>query len=539
MADRYDVAVIGAGHNGLVAAAYLARAGLSVVVLERRHLVGGAVASQEVFPGFRFETGTFRVSRLHPTLAKDIGARVVQGSIDSPTEDGEVELVPLDPAVFSPGESGDHLTLWRDPQRSADEIRRRSDRDARRLPEFAELVNRTSAFLAGLYDAPPPDLLSRRASDLLDLLRIGRRLRAAGKRDMIEILRVLPMTVAEVLDEWFETEGLKGALAGAGLTGICQGPMSGGTAFMFFHSHVGGTPGTLRDSVVVRGGSGALARALERFARSAGADIRTDAPVARILLKDSTAVAVVLDDGEEIAASHVMSNADPHRTFTQLLDPAVLDPAFMRAVSNIRYRGACARVNLALAELPRFEGIASGGELMRGLISIGPSIPYLERAYDATKYGLPSEEPHLECVIPSLIDESAAPPGQHVMSILVQYVPYRLRQGVWDDEAREELGDHVIGTLARYAPNIESAILHRQVLTPLDLETQFGLTEGNIYHGEMTLDQLVFMRPVPGWARYRTPIRNVYMCGAGTHPGGGVTGYPGFNAARRLLEDIR
>ncbi|MGD8697828.1 MAG: NAD(P)/FAD-dependent oxidoreductase [Gemmatimonadales bacterium] len=538
MNDVYDAIVIGAGHNGLVTAAYLAKAGFRVLALERRDVVGGAAVTEEAFPGFKFETGAHRINRLHPMLARDLRSAVGRASGSGLSQTyGTLDFAPSDPTVFAPLPDGGYLTLWRDLERSKEAVSRFSKADADKWSDFSALVFKASGLLAELYDDAPPDVMSNKTSDLWELLRLGREFRRLGKRDMTEVLRVLPMTIRELLDEWFETDALKGALGAAGITGLRQGPMAAGTAFMFLHQHAGAARGVFRGCEIVRGGLGNLINALEAFALERGVEIRKNAAVERILVKEGRAVGVVLADGSEVSARRVVSSLDPKRTFLGLLDPMELDPEFARAVRNIRMKGICAKVNLALGVLPEFRSLPSDGPHLGGLISIGPSLRYLERAYDDAKYGCISAEPYLEAFIPSLHDPGMAPPGQHVMSILVQYAPYHLREGSWDEVQREELGDIVVKTLAGYAPNIEAAILHRQVLTPLDLESRFGLTEGNIYHGEMTLDRLFFMRPVAGWARYRAPIENLYLCGAGTHPGGGVTGAPGYIAAREILKD--
>jgi phytoene dehydrogenase-like protein len=540
MKDAYDAIVIGAGHNGLVTSAYLAKAGLRVLALERRELVGGAAVTEEVFPGFKFETGAHRVSRLHPILARDLKSAVAKAEASGLSQTyGKPEFVACDPTVFTPLPDGDHLTLWRHPERSKNAVSRFSKADADKWTDFSALVSKATGFLGSLQEDVPPDVLSRKTSDLWELFRLGREFRRLGKRDMTEVMRILPMTVRELLDEWFETDALKGTLGAAGITGLFQGPMGAGTALMFLHQHVGAAPGVFRGVGILRGGTGNLIRALEAFALEAGAEIRRQAWADRILVEEDRAVGVALANGEEIMARRVVSAVDPKRTFLDLLDSVHLDPSFLRAVRNIKFKGICAKVNLALGELPNFSCLTGDGEHLRGLISISPTLHYLERAFDAAKYGRYSAEPYLEAVIPSLHDPGMAPPDQHVMSVFVQYAPYHLADGGWDDAKREDLGDIVTRTLAAYAPNLESAILHRQVLTSLDLESMFGLTEGNIYHGEMTLDQLFFLRPVPGWSRYRAPVENLYLCSAGAHPGGGVTGGPGFNAAREMLKDVR
>lgn len=526
MSAAYDAIVVGAGHNGLTAAAYLASADLRVLVLERRERVGGAAVTEETFPGFRFDTGSHRIGSLHPALLRDLKRAGVAP-----------EILHCDPTAFAPVLDGRPLLLWRDRNTTSEAIAAHSEKDAERWEPFSRLIVKAAGLLEAVYDRPPTDVLSKRPRDLWEILRLGRRARRLGSRDMMEVMRVLTMTAAELLDEWFETDVLKGVLGGVGISGMNQGPMAPGTGYMFLHHHVGLADGALRPLDRVQGGTGAMSEALRRFAESRGAEIRTGIEVERITVADGRATGVALANGDELRASRVISNADPRRTFLELVDPIALDPGFTRQVRNIRFRGACAKVNLALGELPRFSSGPEGKVHLRGAISISPSLDYLERAYDDAKYGALSQEPYLEVVIPTLTDPTLAPAGQHVMSILVQYAPYHLKEGSWTDGSGEELGDRVIKALARYAPNIEGAILHRQVLTPLDLESVFGLTEANIYHGEMTLDQLFFMRPVPGWARYRTPITGLYLCGAGTHPGGGVTGRPGYNAAHQILRD--
>jgi phytoene dehydrogenase-like protein len=347
------------------------------------------------------------------------------------------------------------------------------------------------------------------------------------------------MSVGEFLDDWFETDVLKGVVGARGVTGIMQGPRSGGTAFVLLHHQVGRPVGAFRAPSAVRGGVGNIARALAAAAQGFGAEIRTGAEVERVHTQGGRAAGVVLRNGDEITAHRVVSGADPRRTFLDLCDPTRLEPGFVRSIRNLRYRGAWAKVNLALATLPHFSALrGNGGEsALRGTISISPSLDYLERAYDDAKYGRVSSQPHLEIRIPSLADPTLAPAGKHVMSIEMQYAPYRLRDGEWDDQSREALGDRVIDTLSTYAPDLAGAVLHRHVLTPRDLENTFALTEGHAYHGELTLDQILFMRPVAGWSRYRTPVRDLYLCGQGTHPGGGIAGASGANAAREIMRE--
>jgi phytoene dehydrogenase-like protein len=524
--NRYDIVIIGAGHNGLVTAAYLARAGKKVLVLERRAIVGGAAVTEEIYPGFQYLTCA-SVCCLHPLLLRELEL-----------QKHGAEMIPYDPLVLAPTPNGAAFLAWRAPARTVEEIARLSEKDATNYPRFAALVHRLADLLGGWLLRPPPDMAGIGRVDVLELLKFGLKFRRLGKIEMREALRVFPTSIADFLNEWFETEVLKAALAAAGILGAFAGPRSQGTTSLFLYHQLGGSSGAFRGWGFVRGGMGNLSEAIARAARRYGAEIRTTAEVAMVRIQDGAATGVVLKSGEEIPAAVVVSNADAKTTFLRLANPMDLAPHFVRQVQNIRSRGACAKVNLALDKLPRFRGVPSDRlEIyLRGLIHIGPTLEHLERAYDDAKYGDFSKRPFLEITIPSLTDTVLAPPGKHVMSILMQYAPYRLRRGNWQTR-REELGDLVVDTVAEYASDFKNSILHRQVLTPPDLEEIYGLTEGNFHHGEMALDQIFLMRPVPGWARYRTPVKNLYLCGSSAHPGGGVTGAPGYNAAREILKD--
>ena len=528
MTTAYDAIVIGAGHNGLVTAAYLAKGGLKTLVLERRELVGGAAVTEEVFPGFKVDTGAHRIGAFHPSVLSELGL-AAHG----------LELVESDPSVFSPLPDGRHLTLWRDAQRTTESIRQLSSADADNWVPFTQLVSKATGVLEAAYRTTPPDFVDGTLRDLWTMARLGGKLRRLGRKDMTEVMRIMPMTARELLDEWFETDVIKGTLGAAAITGLFQGPMAAGTAYTFLHHHVGASNGAMRPSVRVRGGMGGLTAALEAAATKHGVEIRTNAAVEHVIVEDGRAVGVVLSGGDEVRAKTVVSNADPRRTFSRLVHPSHLTPEFTRKIRNVKLKGVCAKVHLALSELPKFSAASENDEHLNGAISISPSLRYLERAFDDAKYGSLSSKPYLEAVIPSVTDASVAPPGKHLMSVLVQYAPYHLKEGQWDAARREALGDTVIATLAEYAPNIESAILQRHVLSPLDLEETFGLTEGNIYHAELTMDQVFLMRPVPECARYRTPIEGLYLCGAGTHPGGGVNGASGYNAAREIVRDSK
>jgi phytoene dehydrogenase-like protein len=524
MSARYDAVVIGAGHNGLVAAAYLARAGLSVLVVEQRDVIGGATATEEFHPGFRVDGFAHRMGPFSGRVFEEL--RLATHGL---------ELVRPDPARVALAD-GRALSLFRDPSRTAEAIRPFSSADAARWAAFCHLVTNAVSAVDAMRGSEPPELPSPGLRDLFRLAAVGLRLRRLGRRAMAETLRILPMSLADLLDDWFESDVLKGVVAAAGLVGLMQGPRAAGTAYaLLHHAAAGEAPGGV---TLARGGMGRVADALAGAARAAGAEIRTAAPVDRIVVRSDAAVEVVLAGGEAIAAKRVLSSADPKRTFLQLVGSEALDPAFVRQVRNIRVRGACAKVHLALGEAPRFTGLGNGDAPLLGAMTVAPSLDYLERAYDDAKYGGVSERPFLEAVIPTLTEPSLAPPGRQVLSVLVQYAPYHLKTGAWDGARREALGDAVVALLAQYAPNLPGAVLHRQVLSPLDMEQRLSLTEGNIYQGEMALDQMFFMRPVPGWARYRTPIRGLYLCGAGAHPGGGVTGLPGYHAARAALRDV-
>ncbi|MGH2522565.1 MAG: phytoene desaturase family protein [Anaerolineales bacterium] len=526
----YDALIIGAGHNGLVTAAYLAKAGLKVLVLERRDTLGGIAVTEEVFPGFKFDTVAHSLGGLRQQIVRDLDL----------ARHG-LEVKQSDVSVFTPLPSGNTLLLCHDMGQSLESLRRHSRADADRWPAFSKRMAQLAAVLEAIDGVTIPPITTTNLAELIPLLGVGEPVRRLGKKGLPEFLRVLPMSVAELLNDWFETDALKGTLGASGVHGLTQGPRSTGTSFLFLHHHIGLPLNVFRAARMATGGIGAFAQALASAAKGFGAQIRTGAEAAQVIVKNDKAVGVALaGDGEEVSARLIISSADPKRTLLKLVDPLYLDPQFLWQVRNIKMRGAVAKVNLALDELPNFTALSRDGAPahLRGLISISPSLDYLERAYDAAKYGEISPKPYLEAVIPSLLDPSRAPAGKHVMSIHAQYAPYHLKGG-WNDQRRDELGDHVVNTLAEYAPNIKTIILHRQVLTPADLEETYGLTEGNLNHGEMMLDQILFMRPVPGWAQYRTPIAGLYLCGAGTHPGGGVTGGPGLNAARQILKDMK
>jgi phytoene dehydrogenase-like protein len=524
MARAWDAIVVGAGHNGLVCAAYLARAGRRVLVLERRERVGGAAVTEEVFPGFRFSVYSYVVSLLRPEIVREL---------DLPRHG--LHIVPLE-STFTPLPGGDYLAQWNDPDRNRREIARHSPRDAEAVEEFGRWMHRMARAVRPLLATIPPDPASLGLRDLSGMLRLVRHLRAIGRSDLHELHRLLTMSAADFLDRWFECEPLKATKSASGIIGTLAGPRSPGTAYVLLHHYIGELDGVFRAWGIARGGNGAVSEAIAAAARAAGAEIRTAAPVGRVLVERGRAVGVVLESGEEIRARALASNADPRHTFLDLVGEAHLEPGFAAAVRRYRYRGASAKVNLALAELPDFTALPGAGAHLRGAISVSPSVAYLERAYDEAKYGAFSRRPYLDIVIPTLIDPTMAPPGRHVMSVFAQYAPRHI-EGGWTEAQRAAFGDTVVETLAEYAPNLPRAILGRQVLTPEDIERTLGLAEGNIFQGELSVAQMFFLRPVPGASAYRTPVPGLWLCGSGAHPGGGVMGAAGRNAALRMLRE--
>jgi len=523
---RYDAAIVGGGHNGLVCAAYLARAGKQVVVLERRDRVGGAAMSEEVFPGFRFSVFSYVVSLLRPEIIREL---------DLPRHG--LHILPLE-STLTPlhegGKAGDYLAQWNDHDRNRRELARHSLRDAEAYDEFGTELHQMARLIKPILAMAPPDPTSLHPRELRDLLKLGKHFRGLGKKQLNALWKLLTMSSAEYLDAWFESPTLKATKSASGIIGTMLGPRSPGTAYVLLHHYMGELDGVFRAWGFAKGGNGSVSAAIAAAARSFGAEIRTSAPVQEILLEGGRAKAAVLEGGEEVRADIVVSGADPRRTFLGLVGEKHLPGEFAESIRKFKFRGASAKVNLALGELPYFTCLPGRGPHLRGAISISPSIAYLERAYDDAKYGEISRRPYMDIVIPSMLDPAMAPPGKHVMSIFVQYAPYNLNGG-WTDARREGLGDAVVDTLAGYAPNIKSAILHRQVVTPADIERVVGLTEGNIFQGELSLQQMFFLRPAPAWARYRTPIAGLWQCGSGTHPGGGVMGASGRNAAFAIL----
>jgi len=526
MATRYDAIIIGGGHNGLIAAAYLAKAGKKVVALERRHVLGGAAVTEEVFPGFRFSVFSYVVSLLRPEIIRDL---------DLPRHG--LEILPLD-GTFTPMANGDYLWRMDDHARSIREIARHSKTDAEAYEEFGKAMQALCRFVRPILGMIPPDPTRPDFKDMLNLLFLGRRFKALPYEDKYNLVQLMTMSAADFLDQWFETPALKGTMSASGIIGTFLGVRSPGTAYVLLHHYMGEIDGAFRAWGFSKGGTGGISNACGAAARAFGAEIRTEAAVAQIIVKDGKAKGVALANGDEIHADVVASSLDPRLTFLRLLDPHHLPDEFVEGVNRYKFRGSSGKVNLALDTLPEFTCLPGKGAHLRGAISMSPSIEYMERAYDEAKYGAFSRRPYIDCVIPSLTDPSVAPPGKHVMSCFVQYAPYKLKEGPEDwDNQREAFGDTVIDTLAEHMPNLKDIILHRQVMTPLDMERIVGLSEGNIFQGELGLEQLFFLRPVAGWARFRTPVRNLYLCGSAAHPGGGIMGAPGRMAALEILKD--
>jgi len=521
---HYDAIIIGGGHNGLTSAAYLARAGKKVLVLERRHLLGGAAVTEEIYPGFKYSVCSYVVSLLRPEVIREL---------ELPNYD--LEIIPLD-STFTPMPDGNYLFRCGDHAKTRREIARHSVTDAEAYEIYGQLMVQMAMAVKPLLGMVPPEPTSWSPRELVSLAAVQKHFRGLGEKLLYDLAKLMTMSSADFLDQWFETEVLKATMSASGIIGTFMGPRSPGTAYVLLHHYMGELDGAFRSWGFARGGMGTISRVIADAARHYGAEIRTQAKVDHLLVKNGRAYGVALASGEEIHAKVVVSGVDPKRTFLQMVDAHHLDAEFVKCVDNFKIRGSSAKVNLALDALPNFTSLPGDGPHLAGAISISPSIDYIERAYDDAKYGDFSRRPYMDIILPSMLDPSMAPPGKHVMSIFVQYAPYHLKNGTWP-EKREALGDAVIDTLSEYAPNMKDIILHRQVVTPWDLEQEFGLTEGNIFQGELTLDQLFFLRPVVGWAKYRTPIKNLYMCGACTHPGGGVMAASGRLAALEILKD--
>jgi len=523
------VVLIGGGHNALVAAFYLARGGFKPLVLERREMVGGGAITEEFYPGFRASTLAHTLGPLRADIARDMQLQRFSCEILSP-----------DPRVFAPAPDGRALFFYNDAAKTAAGIADFSEKDAGKYAEFAESLESISEVVTQLVSMTPPAVDKPSPEDFWNLFKTGRGVRRLGKEGMFNLFRWSPMAVADFVAEFFETELLRAVIAARGIFGNALGPWSAGsTAVLLLRAAADSHP--VGSAAYPRGGLGSFTRALAESARGAGGEIRTDAEVEQIRIKDGAIAGVVLKGGEEIAVEAVASSVDPKRTFFDLIDPSQLDPVFANRIKNFRARGNVAKVNLALGGLPAFTALEAHEHALRALsgrIHIGPDIDYLERAFDNSKYGEFSKAPYLDVTIPTILDPALAPDGKHVLSAYVQFAPYKLKEGNWDS-CRRELGLTVIKTLSTYAPNLSSLVEGVQVITPADLETYYGFTGGHVFHGELALDQLFTMRPVLDWARYKTPVRGLFLCGSGTHPGNGLTGASGANAAREIIRELR
>jgi phytoene dehydrogenase-like protein len=520
-----DIVIIGGGHNGLVTAFYLAQAGYTPLVLERSAQVGGAAVTDEFHPGFRCSTLAHTAGPIRPEIVRDLQL-----------EKHGLKLITPEVCVTVLSPDGRALSLYQDSNKSAREIAAFSQKDAAKYAEFAQSLGKIAKVIGQALATTPPDIDHPSGGDLWSMLKTGRAIRRLGKTDMFRLLRWGPMAVADLASEYFETELLRAVIAARGVFGTFLGPWSAGSALVLL-IRAGGDPHPAGSACFAGGGMGAVTQAMASAARAAGAEIRTGAGVIEIRVQNGAATGVLLSTGEEIHAKAVISNADPKRTLLQLTDPTHLSPDFVQKLQHYRGNGTVAKVNLALSGLPKFTALKNGDAPLTGRIHIGHEIDYLERAFDESKYGNFSRQPYLEATIPSLTDATLAPRGKHVMSIYMQYAPYKLA-GDWEEQ-RKALGQTVVETLAQYAPNLPELILTHQIITPRDLEEKYGLSGGQIFHGELALDQFFTMRPLLDWARYRTPIESLYLCGSGTHPGAGLTGGSGANAAREILKELK
>ena len=526
MAETRDVVIIGAGHNGLITAFYLAKAGFRPLILERRPQAGGCAITEEIHPGFRCSKLAHATGPVHPEIVADMN--LARHGLKTFTP--EVRVLSLAP-------DGNHLALHSDTGRTQQEIAKYSTQEAANYSELQKALANIAAVLDHLLHMTPPDIDAPASGNVFDLLKTGRRIRGLDEKDFYRLFRWMPMAAADLVAEWFDRELLRATIAAQGIFGTFLGPWSAGSgATLLLRAASDGNPAG--GASYVMGGTGALTTAMAIAAQAAGVEIRTNIEVAQIKVKDGAATGVVLGKGDEIDARTVISSADPKRTLLGFVEPQHLTPSFLQRLQNYRIHGTVAKVNLALSGLPLFKGVDGNTAVLGGCIQISPELDYIERAFDASKYGEFSPHPYLQATIPTLHDPSLAPAGKHVMSIYMQYAPYKLRNSDWDLQ-RDALGDAVVNTLAKYAPNLPSMIEAREVITPKDLEQTYGLTGGHIFHGELALDQLFTMRPLLDWAQYRTPIKGLYLCGSGTHPGNGLTGGSGANAAREVVKELR
>jgi phytoene dehydrogenase-like protein len=525
----YDAIIVGGGHNGLTAAAYLARGGLSTLVLERREIVGGCCVTEEIAPGCRVSTTSYIASMLRPEVISELRLA-----------DYGLRMIPCDPAIQVPFPDGHVLPWWADREKAKAEFAKISAKDAARFVEVDDRLKKLARYLQPFFMEPPPEFDTSSIRGWSDLFRVGKRFRGISNAEIARLISFLTGSLGEFLDHNYESEKIKTMFLANNVYGKHGGPYQPGTAIgLLFHLLSGGEHELQGFYGHVMGGMGSITQALAAAGQKLGVEIRAGSPVARIELRNGRASSVVLEDATEFRGRMILSNCDPKRTFLKMIAARELPEDFLFAVRGIKMDGPCAKVNFVLAEEPRFTGTSpTATALERTFYTLVPSLAFAERCYDIAKFGDIPEELWVDCVVSSNADTSLAPPGKHILTCFVQYVPYKLRESNWD-ERRELLGERVVKKIAEYAPNVPNAILARQVLTPLDLERTYGLTEGNIFHGDLRLEQLFFMRPVPGWSQYRTPIRGLYLCGAGAHPGGGVTGAPGRNCALQALRDWR
>jgi phytoene dehydrogenase-like protein len=529
--SQYDTIIIGGGHNGLVTAAYLSKAGRRVLVLEARELVGGCAITEEIWPGYRVSTASYLSSLMQEKVVRELELERYGYMVDA-----------KDPAFFSPFPDGRHLFMWQDRARTLVEIAKFSQRDAEAYPRYEAHLERLAIVVESLLLTTPPEFPPHGIGDFIEYLKLLGKMRGLSRVELVGLVKVFTQSAADFLDDWFESEEIKVTLATDGVIGANGGPRSPGTAYILLHHCMGGVNGHRGLWGFVRGGMGAVSNAIAASARAAGTEIRTNARVASILVRNGRTEGVVLENGDEVRAKIVASNLDPKQTFLHLLDERELPSDFVAGIRRFRSEGTSLKMNLALSGLPEFTafpgapGSQHGGPQHKATMHLCPSIEYVEKAWDDAKYGRPSRSPLIEMTIPTMYDATLAPTGRHIMGIFLQYAPYTLKESNWDAE-REPYADRVVEVIEQYCPTIRSIIVERQTLTPLDLERRFGITRGNIFHGEMSLDQMFVLRPLAGWAKYRTPIAGLYLCGSGAHPGGGVMGAPGHNAAREILKD--
>ena len=518
---KYDAIVVGGGHNGLTAAAYLARSGKRVLVLERRHVLGGAAVTEEIFPGFKFSVCSYVVSLMKPNVMRELMLPRFG-----------LKLLPLE-STFTPLEN-DYLLRTSDANQTYREISRHSIKDAETYMRFGPRMGQIGMAVRPILETIAPNAIRPSLSDISNLNSLLKHFKTLSSDQFEYLTKLMTMSSADFLDEWFEFEPLKATMSASGIIGTFMGPRSPGSAYVMLHHYMGDIDGAFRAWGFQKGGTGEVSMAIARSAEHFGAKIITKAAVEKVIVKSGRAVGVALENGDEYQSDMVISGLDPKLSFLKLVDESDLPSDFLQSIKNFRIRGSSGKVNLALDGLPNFTCLPGDGHHLRGAISISPNYDHLERAYDDAKYGNFSQKPFMDIILPSVLDPEMAPPGKHVMSCFVQYAPYDIKGG-WNNEKREAFGDAVVNTLAQYAPNIKDIILHRQVLSPMDLENTFGLTEGNIFHGELTIQQLFSLRPAAKWANYTSPIKNYFQCGSGTHPGGGITGSPGEMAAKKIL----